>query len=260
MSALMHMPFICLPTPASFAYSQAPSVSTLHAVMHHDFYCFLSSLDLLCLDEITAATHRHAFQCLLQVDDFELAEETPVKAAPRLRTPVTASPDAAEPQARRLKPPASAEWRTAEWLTGLSPVIEHDEHSPVGQLDTRVADASLGETGVRSRLTAVSLDAIPRFDHVATPAHIHCVSRHATSGVTSSVAIRSLRNSCKSLPVFSRCLMRLQAARLHRHDNLHMHLLANLLVPTTTSHNNGTLSITVILFGLHSDITCCGSK
>lgn len=84
----------------------------------------------------------------LQVDDFELAEETPVKAPPRSRTRMTASPDAAEPQARRSKPPASAERRTAEWLTALSPVIEHDECSPASQPGTRVADASLGERGM----------------------------------------------------------------------------------------------------------------
>lgn len=77
--------------------------------------------------------------CDLQVDDFELAEETPAKAPPPSRTPVTASPDPPEPQTRRAKPPASAERRTAEWLTALSPVMEHEEHSPVDHLGSRAA-------------------------------------------------------------------------------------------------------------------------
>lgn len=97
---------------------------------------------------MTAATHPKQLLLPLQVDDFELAEETPIKAPPASRTPVNASPDAVEPQARRTKAPASAERRTAEWLTALSPVIEHDECSPASQLGATVADASLGETGV----------------------------------------------------------------------------------------------------------------
>lgn len=73
------------------------------------------------------------------MDDFELAEETPVKVPPPSRAPVTASPDAPQPLARRMKPPASAERRTAEWLTALSPVMEHEEHSPLGPHDSMTA-------------------------------------------------------------------------------------------------------------------------
>ena len=86
----------------------------------------------------------------MQVDDFELAEETPEKAPPsysKARTPVAASPDAPEPQARLSRPPASAERRTAEWVTALSPVIEHDELSPCGQPSVQDAADSPAATG-----------------------------------------------------------------------------------------------------------------
>lgn len=99
--------------------------------------------------------------CDLKVDDFELAEETPAKAPPPSRTPVTASPDAPQPQARRTKPPASAERRTAEWLTALSPVMEHDALSPVDHLGSRAAqvvqhDALSPVSQVESAVAGVS--------------------------------------------------------------------------------------------------------
>ena len=67
----------------------------------------------------------------MQVDNFELAEETPVKSKPqaRSRTPVATSPES-EPLLCPPRLPASAERRTAEWVTALSPVIEHDEGLP----------------------------------------------------------------------------------------------------------------------------------
>ncbi|KAL0051746.1 hypothetical protein WJX82_001400 [Trebouxia sp. C0006] len=90
-----------------------------------------------------------------EVDDFQLAEETPVKAKPkpkeersRSRTPVAASPEASEPQARPARGAASAEQRTAEWVTALSPVLEHDEHqSPGAALKTHATEASPAEPG-----------------------------------------------------------------------------------------------------------------
>ncbi|DBA71502.1 TPA: hypothetical protein ACH3X2_011289 [Trebouxia sp. C0005] len=85
-----------------------------------------------------------------EVDDFQLAEETPVKAKPnsRSRTPVAASPEASEPQARPARDAASAEQRTAEWVTALSPVLEHDERqSPGAALQTHAAEASPAEPG-----------------------------------------------------------------------------------------------------------------
>ncbi len=90
---------------------------------------------------------------LHQVDDFELAEETPVKAHchSRARTPVSPSPEPSGPQAPPPRPPASAERRTAEWVTALSPVLEHDEghtsHSPAGAVETQALEASPAGTG-----------------------------------------------------------------------------------------------------------------
>ncbi|KAA6426763.1 MAG: Serine threonine- kinase haspin [Trebouxia sp. A1-2] len=90
-----------------------------------------------------------------EVDDFQLAEETPVKAKPnsRSRTPVAASPEASEPQARPARDAASAEQRTAEWVTALSPVLEHDERqSPGAALQTHAAEASPAEPGGKQSL------------------------------------------------------------------------------------------------------------
>lgn len=53
-----------------------------------------------------------------------------------------------------MKPPASAERRTTEWLTALSPVIEHEEHSPAGHLDSKAAQ--LVEHDVRSPVSLVN--------------------------------------------------------------------------------------------------------
>ncbi|KAL0034660.1 hypothetical protein WJX77_001494 [Trebouxia sp. C0004] len=85
-----------------------------------------------------------------EVDDFQLTEETPVKAKPnsRSRTPVAASPEASEPQARPARGAASAEQRTAEWVTALSPVLEHDEgQNPGVAPQTHATEASPAETG-----------------------------------------------------------------------------------------------------------------
>ncbi len=81
------------------------------------------------------------------MDDFQLAEETPVKAKPtsRSRTPVAASPEASELQARPARGAASAEQRTAEWVTALSPVLEQDERQSLGgALKTHATEASPG--------------------------------------------------------------------------------------------------------------------
>lgn len=116
---------------------------------------------------------------MFQVDEFELAEETPVKASSSSRTPVTASQDAAEPQARRMKPPASAERRTAEWLSALSPVIEHEEHSPAGQLDSIAAHVV--EQGASSPVSqdAETADASPAIEYDGRISVSQVDTRHA---------------------------------------------------------------------------------
>lgn len=102
---------------------------------------------------------------MVQVDEFELAEETPVKAPLSSRTPVTASQDAPEPQARRMKPPASAERRTAEWLSALSPVIEHEEHNLAGQLDSVAAHiVEQGASSPVSQDDTTTADASPAIE------------------------------------------------------------------------------------------------
>lgn len=102
-----------------------------------------------------------------QVDEFQLAEETPEKTRPhaRARTPVAASRETQEPQASLARAPASApasaERRTAEWVTALSPVLEHDEsQSPANTLKMSAAEASPSDTGEwtcwsKSHLTAL---------------------------------------------------------------------------------------------------------
>ena len=90
----------------------------------------------------------------MQVDNFELAEETPFKSKPpaRSRTPVISSPES-EPQLCPPRLPASAERRTAEWVTALSPVIEHDEGLPNHGLymspKVKVESPAPEETGLR---------------------------------------------------------------------------------------------------------------
>ena len=72
----------------------------------------------------------------MQVDDFELAEETPTKqpvSSPP--PPLPASPEVTDLQLPHAKIPISADRRTAEWLTALSPVMESDEGTP-GLADT----------------------------------------------------------------------------------------------------------------------------
>lgn len=67
----------------------------------------------------------------MQVDDFELAEETPTKkpdAAPA--APQPASPEVVDFQLPNAKMSMSADRRTAEWVTALSPVMESDEGPP----------------------------------------------------------------------------------------------------------------------------------
>ena len=95
-------------------------------------------------------------QNCLQVDDFELAEETPekVQRSSKARTPVTASPNEQEPQVRLSRPVASAEQRAVERIAALSPVVEHEEPTSVSQLTNKVGDASPCATG-RSDLKKV---------------------------------------------------------------------------------------------------------
>lgn len=64
----------------------------------------------------------------MQVDDYELAEETPTKkpdVAPV--APQPASPEVVDSQLPNTKLSMSADRRTAEWVTALSPVMESDE-------------------------------------------------------------------------------------------------------------------------------------
>ena len=109
----------------------------------------LSFICLLPSEDAYAALHK-----CLQVDDFELAEETPekVQRPSKARTPNTASPDALEPQARLSRPLASAERRAVVGIAGLSPVVEHEEPGSVSQLINEARDASPCATG-RTDLT-----------------------------------------------------------------------------------------------------------
>ena len=65
-----------------------------------------------------------------------------------------------------MKPPASAERRTAEWLTALSPVMEHEEFSPVGHLDSRAAQVVEHDAHSSvSRVDSAVTDASPAVEH-----------------------------------------------------------------------------------------------
>ena len=61
-----------------------------------------------------------------------------------------------------MKPPASAERRTAEWLTALSPVMEREEHSPLGHPDStasRVAEHDAHSPVSQIESSAAAVDA-----------------------------------------------------------------------------------------------------
>lgn len=102
-----------------------------------------------------------------QVDEFQLAEETPEKTRPhaKARTPIAASRETQESQASLARAPASApasaERQTAEWVTALSPVLEHDEsQSPANTSQMLAAEASpsgIGEQACWHKLPLVAL-------------------------------------------------------------------------------------------------------
>lgn len=89
----------------------------------------------------------HIQPASMQVDEFELAEETPVKKSmPSPAAPQPASPEVTDFQLPKV--PMSAERRTAEWVTALSPVMESDEGTPghVGTSSTGTSTAAGAST------------------------------------------------------------------------------------------------------------------
>ena len=87
------------------------------------------------------------------MDEFELAEETPTKkpaASPPVAQP--ASPGVTDFQLLNTKLSMSADTRTAEWITALSPVMESDEGSPASADSPSSPEPST--TGLSSELGA----------------------------------------------------------------------------------------------------------
>lgn len=74
-----------------------------------------------------------------QVDEFELAEETPTKQpAKPSSSPQSPSPEMTDRKMMSVKAPMSADRRTADWITALSPVMESDEGTPSHKSSNKV--------------------------------------------------------------------------------------------------------------------------